>query len=195
MIDVAALRGSTVRDNAGTRGEILHVSLPWVRVGWWDEGAKVPRVESFLRSDPRVAGIEILTINEGWVPASRLVGAGDSEELETSDEPEVTLSEDLQALILEKARSPFKRAGKIGRSVRNGKWKEKKDYWDCNGSNYKYTCTGKEGEVKKITRDPGKKAEYNKDYKEYMAMKQKTAASFTKITMKNRKAKAKAKKK
>jgi len=191
MIDVAALRGSTVRDNAGTRGEILHVSLPWVRVGWWDEGAKVPRVESFLRSDPRVAGIEILTINEGWIPASRLVGV---EEVE-SDGVEMTVSEDLQALILEKARSPFKRAGKIGRSVRNGKWKQKRDYWNCSGSNYKYTCKGKEGEIKKITRDPGKKAEYNKDYKEYMAMKQKTAASFTKITMKNRKAKAKAKKK
>jgi len=197
MIDVAALRGSTVRDNAGTRGEILSVSLPWVRVGWWDEGAATPREESFLRSDPRVVSIEILTITEGWVPAGRFLGT--AETTPQDEEPEdASLAEDLRGLIQdlqEKKRSPFKTASKLGHSVRHGKWRKKKDYWDCSGSNYKYVCKGKEGEKKKITVKPGWKAAYNQDYKEYNKASMKKAAPFTKITMKNRRKRAKAKKK
>lgn len=192
MIDVAALRGSTVRDNAGTRGEVLSVSLPWLRIGWWDENASRTREETFLRSDPRVSTMEILTINEGWIPASRLVGA---EEPDT--EPDIKLSEDLEALLQEKLRSPFKRASKIGRSVANGRWKKKKDYWDCSGSNYRYICKGKEGEKKVITRDKGAKASYNKAYKNYQSMNRLKSQSFTKMVLPGKLAakRAKAKKK
>jgi hypothetical protein len=190
MIDIAALRGSTVRDNAGTRGEILSVSLPWVRVGWWDEGAVVSRKESFLRSDPRIAGMEILTINEGWIPASRLVGVDVPAEVEM----DTTLAEDLSNLIQEKKRSPFKRASKIGRSVAHGRWKKKKDYWDCSGKNYRYVCKGKEGEKKIITRDKDAKSAYNKAYKKYQALNRLKSQSFTKIVLPARKAAKKAKK-
>ena len=196
MIDVAALRGSTVRDNAGTRGEILSVSLPWVRVGWWDEGAAVPREESFIRSDPPVASIEKLTKTERWVAAGRFLGTIKEDDADEDDDEEVVLvSEDLEDLLLEKPRSPFKTAAKLGRSVRSGRWRHKKDYWDCSGSNYNYVCKGKEGETKKIKVKSGWKKAYNQDYKEYNKASMKKAASFTKITLKNRRKRAQAKKK
>lgn len=169
MIDLTTLKGSTVRDNAGTRGELLGLSLPWIKVGWWDEGSASMRVEAFLRSDPRVSSIDILTITEGWVAASRLIG--------TEEEEETSLSEDLESLIAEaaggKKRSPFKTASKIGPGPRFG-WRhggphkmkhKKRDYWDCSCTNYKCKCKGKEGEDKTVNIKKGYKSGYNKEYK------------------------------
>jgi hypothetical protein len=202
MIDINSLRGSTVRDNAGTRGELLNLTLPWVKVGWQDEGALVPREESFLRSDPRMESVQILTLDQGWIPLSSLIGIVTEEESEGGPRGP-SLVEDLEGLLLEKPRSPFKTAASIGPSIRHG-WPAKKgkrhmkhrkrDYWDCSGSNYKYTCKGKEGEVKKITVDPEKKAEYNAAYKEFTRKQKDVAAPHQRITMKRRRKAAAAKK-
>lgn len=189
MIDITALRGSTVRDNAGTRGEILGVSMPWVRVGWWDEDAVVPREESFLRSDPRVESIEILTLDAGWIPASRVIGVEDVADPEPSAP---SLSEDLAALIEAaggKEKSPFKRAKSIGPGPRGGWGKRrggpkhhKKDYWDCKAAGkYTYKCKGAEGEDKTVKVDPSYKTDYNKLYKAWQASRKKSAAPSTKI--------------
>ena len=187
MIDINVLRGATVRDNAGTRGEILGVSMPWVRVGWWDEGAVRPREESFLRSDPRVSSIFVLTLSEGWVPATQIFGTGNFASPEDTDD----LSEDLATLIQEapggKLRSPFKRANSIGPGPRHGWGKKrggskhkKKNYWDCNASGkYTYKCKGKEGENKTVKVDSTYKADYNKLYKAWHRARLKTAAPNT----------------
>lgn len=70
---MTTLQGFTVRDSAGVRGEILDVSAPWIRVGWWDEGAKAPREESLLQTDPRVERMEVLTLEGGWVPLTESI--------------------------------------------------------------------------------------------------------------------------
>ena len=196
MIDINTLRGSTVRDNAGTKGELLNLTLPWVKVGWQDEGALAPREESFLRSDPRMEAVEILTLDQGWIPLGNLIGV--EEEADGPRGP--SLVEDLENLLLEKPRSPFKTAASIGPSVAGG-WPAKKggkhhmkhrkqDYWDCSGSNYHYLCKGKEGEKKKIKRDPGAKAVYNKDYKEYKKRQRDVAEPHKRIVTKNKKKRA-----
>jgi hypothetical protein len=198
MIDINTLRGSTVRDNAGTKGELLNLTLPWVKVGWQDEGVLIPREESFLRSDPRMEAVEILTLDQGWIPLSTLIGTVTEDEDEGPRGP--SLVEDLENLLLEKPRSPFKTAASIGPSVAGG-WPakaggkhhmkhRKQDYWDCSGSNYKYLCKGKEGEKKKIKRDPEKKAAYNQDYKEYQKAQKTVAEPHKRIQAKNKKKRA-----
>jgi hypothetical protein len=183
MIDVNVLRGSSVRDNAGTHGEVLGLSLPWVRIGWWDEGAKAPREESFLRSDPRIAAIEILTLGQGWVPAAELFGVEESDEGPHGP----SLTEDLEELLESpggKKHSPFKTAAKIGPGPRHGwphggKWRmkhKKRDYWDCKCSNYKCKCKGKEGENKTVNINRGWKKTYNKLFKAYHKAKMDVAA-------------------
>lgn len=197
MIDINTLRGSTVRDNAGTRGELLNLTLPWVKVGWQDENSLLPREESFLRSDPRMESVEILTLDRGWIPLSSLIGVVE-EDVDGPRGP--SLAEDLENLLLEKPRSPFKTAASIGPSVAGG-WPakaggkhhmkhRKQDYWDCSGSNYHYLCKGKEGEKKKIKRDPGAKAAYNKDYKEYQSRQRDVAEPNKRIVAKNKKKRA-----
>ena len=96
MIDIAVLRGATVRDNAGTMGELMGLSLPWVKVGWRDEGKLLPREESFLRSDPRMESIHILTLDAGWVPLMNLVG---KEQKEETGPRGPSLVEDLEYLL------------------------------------------------------------------------------------------------
>ena len=189
MIDVSPLRGSSVRDDAGVRGEIISLDPSCMVVGWWDEGSPGVREEDIEPDDLRVQRIEVLILGDGWVAVGRFV------EREDAEPRGPTLTEDLENLLTEKPRTPFKTARKLGHSVRHGKWRQKRDYWSCSGSNYKYICKGKEGENKKITVKPDWKKAYNADYKEYQKAAGKKAAPFTKITMKRRRKAAQAKKK
>lgn len=203
MIDVEALRGSTVRDSAGTRGEVLAMSPAWMKIGWWDEGVLLPREEAFLRSDPRVESIEILTLSSGWVPVVSLMG------MEESEEPRgPSLAEDLESLLAESAggkpHSPFKTAAKIGPGPRHG-WRHsgkykmkhhKRDYWDCKCSNYVCKCKGKEGENKTVNIKKSWKKGYNALYKRFHKARLDVAAPVTRIQKRLKsKAKGKAKKK
>ena len=204
MIDVKALRGSTVRDAAGTTGEIMNTSTAWLKVGWWDEGAIRPREESFLRSDPRVKSIHILTLTDGWIPVVDLIGVSVKEGEKGPHGP--VLVEDLQGLLLEKPRSPFKTAASIGPGPAHG-WRhggpskmkhKKRDYWDCSGSNYVYKCKGKEGENKTVRVNKANKADYNALYKQWRKARLDVAAPITRIKKRlarKKKAAAAAKKK
>jgi len=171
MIDVNVLRGASVRDNAGTRGEVLGLSLPWVRMCWWDEEGKPPREEALLRSDPRMSSIDILTLSKGWIPVSDILGAK-----KKASPPSV--AEDLEDLVQEasggKPHSPFKTAREIGPGPRygwphGGKWRKKKhvkrSYWDCDCSGYRCKCKGKGGENKTVNIKKGWKKTYNALYK------------------------------
>lgn len=176
MKDLATLIGAAVRDNAGTRGEIVAASMPWVRIGWVQDDSPFLRMESFLRSDPRLSSIQILTITEGWIPAGNLVGS-----VSYAEEP---LSEDLQSLLGEakkkksgggKQRNPFKYSSKLGPAIR-GRTFGKTSYWDCKGSGYRYTCKGKDGEKKVIKRKKEDKAKYQKAYKQWRKARKKAAS-------------------
>ena len=213
MIDVNVLRGSTVRDNAGTRGELLGLSLPWIRIGWWDEGAKAPREEAMLRSDPRVASIEILTLGQGWIPVSSLIGVEEEIEPSLADSlVEPSLIEDLEKLLLEKGdHRPYKTATKTGPSIRGGwppppgakkrvKTHRKRGDWQCKCKNYICKCRGKEGQKKVVdlTKSKGWKlgpSGYNMQYKAAHQAKMDIAAPSRIKKRLVKKAKAKAKKK
>jgi hypothetical protein len=169
------LRGSTVRDNAGAEGRIVALSLPWVRIDWWGQNS---REECILRSDPRIEALEILTLGGGWVPAKGLIGAK-SLRAESVLPKMYSLLE--EQVLTEKARSPYKTARRLGKGPRGAPYKYKRDYWTCSGSNYKYVCKGKEGERKKIKRDPDVKADYNQEYKKWWKAKHITAAPRLKL--------------
>jgi hypothetical protein len=209
MIDVNVLRGSTVRDSAGTRGEVLGLSLPWVRIGWWDEGSASPRVEAFLRSDPRIEDIEVLTIGEGWVSARSLFGAKVVHE-EGPHGP--SLLNDLDALVQEASKhSPYKTAASTGPSIRGGwppppgakkrlKKHKKKGDWECKCANYVCKCVGKEGQKKTVNLTKSKSWKlgpdgYNMQYKAHHSAKMDIAAPSRIKKRLKKKAKARKKKK
>jgi hypothetical protein len=186
MTDVSALQGSSVRDSSGTRGEILTLNDSHLIVGWWNEGAPGVREEEISPDDYRNAQIEVLTLSTGWVPMGHFVEVAEDE-----DGPRgPSLAEDLETLLTEKPRSPYKTASKTGPAL-VGKIKHKRDYWDCSkgqhdgykqrkgGDKYFYKCTGKEGEKKTISRDKGEKAAYQADYKMWWRDRQRMTAPHT----------------
>lgn len=175
MIDIAVLRGSTVRDTDGTRGEVLEVSLPWVRLGWWDDDSYVPRHEVLRRSDSRLEAVEILSITEGWVPAAGLLGARSrtihSRATLPLSERLVDLVKSLEEGANKKKMSPYKRLGSIGPAVRGDPTKDRVDDWDCDTkSKYRYVCTNTEtGRKKPIKVKTSWKKPYNKEYKKWLS--------------------------
>jgi hypothetical protein len=158
------LTGAAVRNAEGALGRIVEVVMPWVTLGWVVEGA--PRVET-IRFDLDLDGVEVLTIEDGWVPLNEMVEVF----IEDEDGP-CGLVEDIDDLLAEKVdRRPFKRASSIGPGPRHG-WAHgpklrKRDYWNCKCSKYKCLCKGKEGEKKKIKLSPEYKSGYNKQYKQW----------------------------
>ena len=76
MVDVSVIAGSAIRGIDGSRGRVVSVSLPWIRLKWDVPGDVVAREESILRSDPKLdTDIEILTMDRGWCPVGSIVGA------------------------------------------------------------------------------------------------------------------------
>jgi len=61
-------------------------------------------------------------------------------------------------------RNPFQHKKDLGVGPRGGTNKETK-YWKCKGKNYKYTCKGKKGEIRKVIIDKPWKGDYNQEYK------------------------------
>jgi hypothetical protein len=165
MIDVNVLRGSSVRE-ADTSGRILSVSLPWVKISWEDEDSLIPRVESLLRSNPRLHDdIEIHTLTEGWVKLGSLVGS--------RPRGRTSIIQEMRALAEASQHNPFTHQSAIGPSAvswaKNRSVKKKGD-WVCKCGGYKCKCKktkAKKGtkKTKTITIKPGYKKKYNRDYR------------------------------
>lgn len=74
MIDVQVLRGSTVRDQSGVLGRIESINMPWIHVGWIDPSKIAPRMETYRRGAGVMEGMDILTVDRGWIPVNSLIG-------------------------------------------------------------------------------------------------------------------------
>lgn len=154
------LTGAAVRDASGALGRVVDVAMPWITLGWLREES--PAIET-VRFDLDLEGVEILTMEDGWVPLNEMV--------EVEFEGPCGLLEDLDALLEGPDRRPFKRASSIGPGPRHG-WVHgpklrKRDYWNCKCGKYKCLCKGKDGEKKKIKLSPEYKSGYNKQYKQW----------------------------
>ncbi len=196
MIDVAELKGSSVRDGTGVRGEVLDLDPSCLTVGWWNEGSPGVCEEAIELGNPKFDVIEILTLSDGWVPMAYLVEIEDDAEGPRGP----VLAEDLAALIVEAkghskgGGSPFKTASKTGPAIA-GRITRKRSYWKCKGSNYKYKCIGKEGETKWSMPDKAAKADYNHRYKKWWKDRQQITAPNTRGKKKYGKGASKRKKK
>lgn len=154
------LTGAAVRNADGALGRIVDVAMPWVTLGWLKDRGPVTET---VRFDLDLDGVEVLTLEEGWVPLNEMVEV-------SFEEGPCGLIEDIDSLV-EADRRPFKRAASIGPGPRHG-WAHgstlrKRDYWKCKCGGYKCLCTGKEGEKKKIKLSPEYKSSYNKQYKQW----------------------------
>jgi hypothetical protein len=197
MIDVTALRGASVRDDTGVRGEVLNLDPSCLTVGWWNEGAPGVREEAIEPGNPKFGDIEVLTLSDGWVPMTHFVEI--EEEVEGPRGP--TLAEDLEILIVEAkghskgGGSPFKTASKTGPALA-GRVTRKRNYWKCTTTGkYKYKCTGREGETKWSMPDAGTKKDYNHRYKKWWKNRQQVTAPNTRGKKKYGKGASKRKKK
>ena len=139
------------------------MSLPWVRIAWEQDDAFLPREEALLRSNPRVADeIEVLTLNEGWIPLNRILG---SKSLNARPHGQGVLDE-MVDLLEAKPHNPFKNKKNLGPGPRGRKHKAA-GKWACKCANYECTCRTKKGKRRKkiILISPSYKEAYNAQYK------------------------------
>ena len=195
MADYTFLSGSAVRDIDGRKGRIVGVhSSGELSIGW-DDGTLAPYTESFLLSDrDNGFGVEVLTVDRGWVNLGRLASLMRQpgyELVAPSNEPDVfgvepsslvsSLAEhEIPAALQGAARrrksphNPFGSKKRIGPGPQ-GEYLRRKKNWRCSGSDYTYTCVGvgktTRGKVMKIRVDPARKAKYNALYKSFLADK------------------------
>lgn len=182
MIDVNVLRGSHVRHSDGREGQILRVSLPWVRLEWYGDEEES---EAMLRSDPKLReDIEVLTTDRGWIPLGSILGVVKEAKMENYDSVRSLVEEVRGILDLDENKklmgkfkkgtkhNPFKRVKKgkgLGPGPR-GSTKvpgKKRNYWKCRCQSYKCLCRGSEGEKKTVKIDRSYKDTYNVAYRKY----------------------------
>jgi hypothetical protein len=165
VINTDALQGCAVRGPHGERGRILAISIPWIDVGWEQRSRFGLREESILHADPRFdTAIEVLTLDQGWVPMGRLLGL---EEAESTGVPQLLMElRELTEAGKKKKGSkhyPFKNKGSLGPGPRGGTNKKTGNY-KCKCSDYSCNCKGPDGNLK-INIDRGYKRAYNQAYK------------------------------
>lgn len=195
MIDVNVLRGSFVRHTDGREGQVLRVSLPWVRLEWVGEDGS----ETMLRSDPKLReDIEVLTTDRGWIPLGSILGVVKEEaEMENYDSVRSLVEEvrgildlDQEDGVLSETKklmgkfkkgtkhNPFKRVkkgkglgpGPRGSTAVPGK---KRNYWKCRCQSYKCLCRGSENEKKIVKIGRSYKSSYNIAYRKWRKKKAK----------------------
>jgi len=195
VADYTFLSGSAVRDIDGRRGRILGVQSKGDIIVGWDDATLTPHTESFHMSDPDMGfGIEVLTMDRGWVnlgrlatlmrqPGYELIASTDTPDI-FSAEPVSLLSSleehDIPAALKGAARrkksphNPFGGKKRLGPGPQ-GEYLRRKKHWRCQGSDYTYTCVGiakaTHGKVMKFSVDPQKKSAYNSLYKRFVADK------------------------
>lgn len=157
MNDVSFLRGAAIREG-NSRGRLLGFADRFLKIGWDDEHALLPREENVAADDSRLeTSLEVLTLDAGWVPMSRFI----EEPAGSSQRPFNQLVGDLRAMVEEvdslteqpnqKSRSPFKYAnvkhnekgkrvdhgigdGGLGRGWKIAKSKQKEGTYKLHGS-------------------------------------------------------------
>lgn len=189
MIDVSVLRGSRVRSEGGESGVLSRVSLPWVRIEWQQEDGSV-RSQSLLRSSLQNEGkgIEVLTMDRGWVSLGSLIGVKEEAKVENYDRV-MGLVEDVRDILdlHEQDKASKKIKGKFKKATKHNPFKylkkgkalgpgprgstevpgTKTGYWRCRCHSYKCLCRGTEGERKRVDIEKGYKATYNKAYRKW----------------------------
>jgi len=196
VADYTFLSGSAVRDIDGRRGRIVGVTSKGELSIGWDDGTLAPYTESFPLSDrDNGFGIEVLTVDQGWMNLGRLASLlrqPGYELIAPSNDPDVFAVEPsslMSSLAEHEIPAALKGAARRRKSPHNpfgnknkrigpgpeGEYIQRKKNWRCQGSDYTYTCVGigktTRGRVMKIRVDPERKAAYNAKYKRFVANK------------------------
>jgi len=204
-MELTALRGALVRRDHMV-GRVLYFDLPHVHVEWYEEDdmlpqpgtVSLPHFSDLSIHHPQKGWVslsEVVAVPKGLSPLAEdlRILIEEATEMDEGKYPKPWMGllrrskESFDAAKAGggsgggKAHSPFKYAGEIGPGPRGG-WPRglathtKKDYWDCSGENYKYQCTGKNGEQKTITVKKGWKRDYNQDYKKWQSARKDVAS-------------------
>lgn len=193
MSDMTSLNGASVRDESGRAGRIVTVSETTIKVAWMQKGL-IAEEATFERT-ALAAGLQVLTLKEGWKPLFAVAGvllpkvlsptAQLSEELHQLFEPKKKLKLKTEAikkkkvLYGKKTHSPFKRFSLLGPGPDQSfgtREVSKRTRWDCTKTGkYQQRCVLlkkdakgrlRRSNIKKNIRiKPGYKASYNQAYK------------------------------
>ena len=180
------------RVNSGEAGRIRGMSESGVEIGWEPKTGVIPTEQTFAPGDATFAtGIEVYTLDRGWIPAGELPGFNESTEQATMPNEKPAIRSGLSNLLGEIRKAleaapqalaekesphwPFRHT----KSRQGGPNKEfdirgdsRADDWECTCSNYKCSCKGigdNKGAKKRVRIPKAYKKRYNKAYKAWIA--------------------------